>query len=242
MRITFRGTRGNIKVRSKAHYRHTVTEFAFRNTKILIDCGLDWLSHAKKLRADALFVSHAHPDHVGGLKRGVPFPVYATQESWDILANYKIDERILIKPQQPISIGSLIVEAFYVEHSFNAPAIGYRISAGKTIVFYVPDVAKIVHPQKALSGVDLYIGDGAIITRTLLLRESDGIMHGHAPILEQLAWCKKYKVPRAIFTHCGTEITLQDFGNMQEIIQKLGDEYGVETQLAYDGLIIPRLS
>lgn len=238
MRITFLGTRGNIKVRSKAHYRHTMTEFAFGRTKIIIDCGLDWLRQAHKISADALFVSHAHPDHAGGLKKGVPCLVYATQESWQIIEHYSIKERAIIEPQEPIVVGSILIQAFAVEHSFNAPAVGYRISAGKSSLFYVPDVAKIMHPQKALSGIDMYIGDGAIITRTLLLRETDGVMHGHAPMSEQLAWCKKYKVPRALFTHCGTEITSQDFNTAQAKIKALGDEYGVETDLAYDGLHI----
>lgn len=238
MHISFLGTKGNIKVRSKEHYRHTVTAFSYRDARIIIDCGLDWASQAKKFQADALFVSHAHPDHVGGLEKGIPFPVYATPESWQIMEHYAILDRKVIHPQEPIKIGGFTVEAFTVEHSFNAPAVGYRIHAGKRTVFYVPDLAKIVHPQKALFDIDMYIGDGAIIKRTLLLRESDGVLTGHAPIIEQLAWCKKYHVPRAIFTHCGTEITSQDFNVAQEKIKKLGQSFEVEADLAYDGLEI----
>ncbi len=236
MRITFLGTRGNIKVHSKKHYRHTVTQVLFGRTSIVIDCGLDWLSRAKKMKANALFISHAHPDHVGGLQKGAPCPVYATQDSWDVMAHYPIEDRMIIRPQQLVTIGRMTIEAFAVAHSLNAPTVGYRISAGKVTVFYVPDLAKIIHPKKALSGVQLYIGDGAIITRTLLLRHRDDTLIGHAPISEQLKWCKRYKVPMAIFTHCGTEITSRKYSDMRAKIKELGDAYNVDAELAYDGM------
>lgn len=238
MRITFLGTRGNIAIRSREHYNHTVTEFAFGSNKVLIDCGLDWLGKAHTLKADALFVSHAHPDHAGGLKDGAQCPVYATQESWGIMKNYKITDRIILQPQEIITIGRISVQPFAVYHSFNAPAVGYRISAAKRTVFYVPDVAQIVHPKKALSGIDMYIGDGAIIKRTLLLREQEGVLLGHAPISYQIAWCKKYKVPRAVFTHCGTEITSQNPEDVLMEVKEIGDEYGVKVGIASDGLVI----
>lgn len=52
-------------------------------------------------------------------------------------------------------------EAFPVEHSLRAPAVGYRIRAGRVVIFYAPDVVSVVDEEKALSGLDLYVGDGS---------------------------------------------------------------------------------
>ena len=45
-------------------------------------------------------------------------------------------------------------EAFPVEHSIRAPAVGYRVTAiGKGCVFYVPDVVRIYDRSAALAGM-----------------------------------------------------------------------------------------
>jgi hypothetical protein len=46
-------------------------------------------------------------------------------------------------------------EAFPVDHSLRAPAVGYRITAGCAAIFYAPDLVSIVDEQEALSGLDL---------------------------------------------------------------------------------------
>ena len=61
---------------------------------------------------------------------------------------------------------------------------------GRTCVFYVPDVALIIERSHALTGVDIYIGDGATIVRPLL-RKGDGVLIGHASIASQLESCRE---------------------------------------------------
>jgi len=39
-------------------------------------------------------------------------------------------------------------EAFPVEHSLRAPAVGYRVTAGRRAIFYGPDLVSIVDEQR----------------------------------------------------------------------------------------------
>jgi phosphoribosyl 1,2-cyclic phosphodiesterase len=124
--------------------------------------------------------------------------------------------------------------AFPVRHSVRAPAVGYRISANGTELFYIPDVVRIDNSRRALRGIDLYIGDGAAIRRSLIRRRKQTLI-GHASIQKQLAWCQRQKVRRAIFTHCGSEIVKGDVRTMGQAVRTMGARYGVEARIAHDG-------
>jgi hypothetical protein len=52
----------------------------------------------------------------------------------------------------------------------------------------------------ALNDVQIYIGDGATLTR-LFIRRRGKTLIGHSPVRTQLTWCAKEGVPRAIITH-----------------------------------------
>lgn len=237
MKIAFLGTRGYIDIASPRHKRHTMTMITYKKKRILIDCGLDWLGLIAKLEPDAIVITHAHPDHAGGLQRGAPCPVYATDDSWQIMKDYPIEKGIVIKPRHVLTIFGLTFEAFAVEHSIRAPGVGYRISQGSTAIFCVHDLVYIHEAQEALTKVKLYIGDGATIKRPLVRRRGD-ILIGHSPISTQLSWCKKYKIPQAFFTHCGVQIVGTDGRIVAPIIAKLGEECDVYARIAYDGLSI----
>ncbi len=135
----------------------------------------------------------------------------------------------------PFRIGGIGFEAFNVEHSLRAPAVGYRIDAGGPSFFYVPDLAAICEPDAALGGVSLYVGDGATVTRSMV-RRRDHVLIGHAPIAAQLGWCEKEGVRRAIFTHCGSFIVKNDAHKMAARVADLGKVHGIEASIAYDGL------
>lgn len=237
MKITFLGTRGYIDVYTRRHRRHSATLISYRNSKVLVDCGLDWLGKVKKIDPDAIIITHAHPDHVGGLKNGAPCPVYATSESWDIINKYPINDRRIVKIRKRIKIGTVFFEAFPVVHSVIAPAVGYRISAGKSKIFYVTDLVYIEERHAALSKIQLYVGDGSTIKRPII-RRSDDTLIGHAAIQTQLTWCKKEGIHRAIFTHCGSEIVEGDGRTIGAKIRALGKVRGVKASVAYDGLEI----
>lgn len=237
MKITFLGTKGYIAIKSRAHYRHTITMLEYSGHKVLIDCGIDWLGRIDSIKPDAIILTHAHPDHAWGLQNGCQCPVYATQESHEIIKKYPLRDRINIIPRVPITLFGAIFKAFNVEHSLKAPAVGYRITYNNRSIFCVHDLVYIHEQQEALSGVELYVGDGATIKRPLIRKRDDHLI-GHSPIATQLAWCKKFNIPRAYFTHCGTEIVSKDGRVARGYIHQLGKEKHVDARIACDGKVV----
>jgi hypothetical protein len=113
--------------------------------------------------------------------------------------------------------------------------VGYRVTADGSSLFYVPDLAAICEQREALCGVDLYVGDGVTITRSMV-RRRDHVLIGHAPIVAQLAWCEAESVPRAIFTYCGSGIVNGNARLIEARIRQLGADRGAKASIAYDGL------
>jgi phosphoribosyl 1,2-cyclic phosphodiesterase len=235
--ITFLGTRGEIKLRSRRHFRHSALMVREGDTRVMIDCGTDWLGRIRPLAPTAIVLTHAHADHAAGLAKGAPCPVFATAETWSLIDRFPIDDRHVIRANMPFRIGKLRFEAVPVEHSLRAPAVCYRVSRGRTAFFYVPDVASLPEPAKALRGVALYIGDGATVTRSMV-RKRDHHLIGHAPVLAQLRWCADARVARAIFTHCGSGIVRSDPRAIADKVKRLGEEEGLSAALARDGMVL----
>lgn len=237
MRLTFLGTRGEIEARSALHRRHSSLLVATSRGRLLVDCGRDWLGELEALSPDAVLLTHAHEDHAGGLRGGAPCPVVASEDTWARIRRYPIEERSVVSAGVPLTVCGLRVEAVPVEHSLRAPAVGFRISEGTARLFYVPDVAAIPERARALAAIGLYVGDGASPVRPIL-RRRDSVPIGHASIRDQLAWCAEEGVPRAVFTHCGSQLVRGDPKAIQARVEKLGADVGVEAAIAYDGLEI----
>jgi len=244
MKLTFLGTRGNIDARTRRHRMHSSMKVSYYDTEVVIDCGEDWLGQVNGWDVDGIVVTHAHPDHAFGLKEGAPCPVYASEAAWEGMANFAVEDekRRRMPRRSPVEIGAdegshgITFEAFPVLHSTRAPAVGYRISAGRVEIFYAPDVAWIEDREAALSGVRLYVGDGASITRSMVRKPGEVII-GHASIQTQLTWCRKLDVGRATFTHLGSEIVEGDERTLGAKIRDLAEERNVDqVEIAHDGM------
>ncbi|HEM62236.1 MAG TPA: MBL fold metallo-hydrolase, partial [Chloroflexi bacterium] len=180
MKLKFVGTRGNIEAKNHRHRMHSSLVVSYYRKRLMIDCGEDWLGGLGQVKPGAVLVTHAHPDHAWGLKEGAPCPVYATAEAWEDMESYEIEDRRVLQHREAEHILGMTVEAFPVWHSTRAPAVGYRITAGEASIFYVPDVVYIEDREEALRGVQVYVGDGATITRSMV-RKSDDHLIGHTP-------------------------------------------------------------
>jgi phosphoribosyl 1,2-cyclic phosphodiesterase len=235
MTLTFLGTRGNIDVRTQLHRRHTSTLVSHRGVNVMIDCGADWLRDVDRIAPDAIVLTHAHRDHVDGLKRGASCLVYAPAAVWRTIARWPIQRRHRLASRVPTDVGGIQIEAFPLDHSVIAPAVGYRITAADATVFYAPDVLRIRHAAAALTGAKLYVGDGATIARPIVrIERQKRVAVGHASIVTQLEWCAQAGVPRAIFTHCGRAIVAGP-PDIDTHISSFGLAHHVDARVAYDG-------
>ncbi len=238
MKLTFIGTRAYIPHSSKEHQYDASCIISHRATHVLIDCGTKLLGQLKKIKPipQAVVLTHAHLDHVEGLKKGCIWPVYGTKETLLFIKNYPLRQRHVIKSRHSFSIGDITFEAFRVEHSIDEPAVGYRITAGNKSIFYVPDLVFIRQRKAALKGVTAYIGDGARIMYPLIRKKGTRQM-GHGAFAKQLAWCCKERVQWAIVTHCGSEIVTKPQQARQKF-DALSKRYGVKVTIAHDGMVI----
>jgi len=201
MRLKFLGTRGDVEESSRKHKYHSSLLVTHKGFKLLIDHGLISIP-LRKIKPDAIIVTHAHPDHFTWLKKDEEYKgkIYVTRETKRASKFKKNFEVINI--DKWFKVGPFKILGYRVIHSLIAPAIGFKIKGNKTFI-YNPDLI-VMKRKSVLKGIDLYIGDGSTVTANLV-RRKDSKLFGHTRIQTQVNWCKKYGIKEAIFTHFGKE-------------------------------------
>ena len=102
-------------------------------------------------------------------------------------------------------LGPFRLTAFPVLHSVRCPGIAARIAIPGFTLVYSGDIVAFEDPDAALSGADLYIGDGSTLTGSLVRRHPSGALIGHTTVRAQLGWLARHGIPRAIFSHFGKQ-------------------------------------
>ena len=114
----------------------------YRNTKILIDCGISAKRITEALRevneenVDAILITHEHSDHICGMKvytKQHSVPVYATAPTWQHLCgeNVPVFNRRISVPGVEFSIGDIDITPVPTSHD-SAFSVGYVLNCGDT--------------------------------------------------------------------------------------------------------------
>lgn len=144
------------------------------NTHILIDAGCSKKKIVEGLNGldldlkdiDALFITHEHSDHIGGLKvllKNSEMPVYATRGTFDGIKDKDTNsllaerEKNIVKAEESVSLKELTVKPFEVSHDALEP-VCYRVDSGNASAAVATDMGvfsdKII---RGLSGVDVLL-------------------------------------------------------------------------------------
>ena len=73
------------------------------------------------------------------------------------------------------------------------------------------------------------------MVRSMVRKKGDRLF-GHTPVRTQLTWCRKFDIPRAVITHCGSGIVEKGREDNLKKLAELADEREVEATIAYDGM------
>ncbi|MGH9392105.1 MAG: MBL fold metallo-hydrolase [Vicinamibacteria bacterium] len=203
MRLRFYGTKGYVEESSRAHSGHSAFTIEADGFRLLCDFGQNRKGMLGKIRPDAIFVSHAHPDHSWGLEEGTDVAVLASAITHELLGKLPIGNRVVLEPRRRVRVGPFGLTAHPVVHSVRCPCIAARLEVSGRVLVYSGDIISFDRPEEALSGADVYVGDGSTLTGSLVRRHSSGALIGHTTVRAQLGWLTKAGVPRAVFSHFG---------------------------------------
>lgn len=213
---------------------HSAAMLSCAGKRLLLDAGSTWTGHLRELRPDWIAITHAHPDHAFALEEGTDVPVYVSAESYELLEHYPVKRFRVFTPGRELRLGPFRVRPYEVVHSIRAPAVGFRVRGGGTTLVYNPDIISIVHERSVLSGVDVFIGDGASLTRPLVRRHG-GALFGHTTVRAQLGWCNRYGIRRAYIVHCGKQLVQMQPAALQARVDELAGPQ-LRATVAHDGM------
>jgi len=205
------------------------------NTRLLIDCGPDFRQQALTLpfrRIDAILITHAHYDHMGGMDDIRPYcqfgevNVYAdplAHEGMLQMLPYCFAENRYpgvpaiqlheIRHHVPFRVGDLDIMPFEVMHH-DLPITGYRIGP----LCYITDM-KSIHEEE----MSYVTGCDTLVVNALRHKPH----HSHQTVDEAVAFARRTGARRTFLVHAS-----HDIGLHRQLCQSLPE--GIS--MAYDGL------
>lgn len=218
------------------------------DTRLLIDCGPDFRQQILPQpfrRIDAILITHAHYDHMGGMDDIRPYcqfgeiNVYADPQArqglLEMLPYCFAEHRYPgvpaiqlheILPHEPLSFGDLSVVPFTVMHG-QLPILAYRISpnastdAPRQAFAYITDMKTIDETE-----MDYLRGVKVLVVNALRFTKPH---HSHQLVDDAIAFARRVGAERTFLIH-----SCHDIGLHEEVNKKL--PAGIE--LAYDGMAI----
>ena len=249
MKLHFVGTRGYVEEKSRNHRLRASLLIDDGSTRLLIDWGDENPPELlDKLKPDFIIITHAHPDHLFGLKnKEIKIATVVTEDTltsdYYEEEDYKIDKLVRVHRDSTFRCGSFKVRFVPVLHSTKAPNVAVIVESGKWKICYASDVASIPkeYRDKYLRGCTLYIGDLSTHEEKGLVRKDKkrGDIIGHADIRTQMAWCRDASIKNIVWTHLGSKPIKMGDRKLQSYVNKLKDEYNIlNCIVARDGSVI----
>jgi ribonuclease BN (tRNA processing enzyme) len=159
-----------------------------RSAPVLLDCGATSLSALKRLRLDpgevaAVFVSHLHADHFGGLpflildgqfaRRTRPLTVVGPPgiarrlpEALECMfpgsatapRRFAVDT-VELRPATSVSVAGVRAGAIQTDHPSGGPSLALRLAIGGKVIAYTGDTAWTDAVIEVAAGADLLIAE-----------------------------------------------------------------------------------
>lgn len=210
------------------------------NCKLIVDCGPDFRNQINDNNVtdlDAVFLSHPHYDHTGGVTElvrcasllGHPIEIFANPQTMEDL---KTTQAHLFKKHSEEDTSALkwqqldYTQEFEVKgHKFSTFVVPHRQLKTSCLRYqnfaYVPDLHNLPkEAQNHMKGLEL-----------LIIECNNGIIpedNGHSDVHKIMEWVNELKPARTILTHLSARV---DYDELSAIMPQ-----GME--LAYDGMVI----
>ena len=152
---------------------------------VLLDCGATSLPALRRCGLDpggiaAVFVSHLHGDHFGGL----PFLILAEAMECLFPGSSRVRRRFAVevaelRPGGSAAVAGVRAQAFVASHPSGAPALILRLTLGGKVIAYTGDTAWTPAIAEAAAGADLLIAEAYYWDKAVPhhLRHADLLAH-----------------------------------------------------------------
>lgn len=223
--ITFLGTGPTGGVKGQRLESSCLIETPLVN--VLIDITRDFHQQSRKISTlDAVLITHAHLDAIGGMKDFIDFqikkggvvPILSLPKTIaKIKTKFTKAQELLdlhqIQAGKKLQLGDLVITPFVVKHSIQQgfPTLGFHFLLNGKSFAYVSDVASWdKKAAKLMEKADLLIIDGAMWGKKMV---------AHLDIKEILPKICKWPVKKIIFTQIGRSVPKHEI--LQKEIKKI---------------------